>query len=205
MTTCCKVIFAVTIVLTLLAGCDKADPAATPVPPTVVVSTDTPVPPSPTSMPPTSTPTSTLIPTETPEPSVTPLSLVSQDSLFTFLEELTSIQPYSGWRNSATEGEAEALDYAANTLGDLAYLQNLGMELERQSFHVFLATEMWETRLYVTTQGQETEVPADASRGHRHDIIQALRFDSDGVLNDSERNPVEAAGQVVLIRSPQGD
>ena len=116
---------------------------------------------------------------------------------------MTSIQPYSGWRNSATEGEAEALDYAANTFGDLAYLQNLGMELERQSFHVFLATEMWETRLYVTTQGQETEVPADASRGHRHDVIQALRFDSDGVLNDSERNPVEAAGQVVLIRSPR--
>ncbi|MFC1921666.1 M28 family peptidase [Chloroflexota bacterium] len=114
---------------------------------------------------------------------------------------MTTIQPYSGWRNSATEGEAEALDYVANTLEDSTYLQSLGMELERQSFHVFMATEMWETRLYVTTQGQETEVPADASRGHRHDVIQALRFDSDGVLNDADRNPVEAAGEVVLIRS----
>jgi hypothetical protein len=129
------------------------------------------------------------------------LSLISQESLFTFLEELTTIQPYSGWRNSATKGEAEALDYVANTLVDLTYLQSLGIELERQSFHVFLATEMWETRLYVTTQGQETEVPADASRGHRHNVIQALRFDSDGELNDAERNPVEAAGEVVLIRS----
>jgi len=26
------------------------------------------------------------------------------------IETLTSIQPYSGWRNSASTGEAEALD-----------------------------------------------------------------------------------------------
>jgi hypothetical protein len=198
-TTFYKVIATVTIILTLLVGCGKADPTATPTATTIIVApTDTPVPPSPTSMPPTSTPTNIPIPAET---SGTALSLISQDSLFMFLEALTSIQPYSGWRNSATEGEAQALDYVANRLEDLIYLQNLGMELERQSFHVFLATEMWETRLYVTTQGQESEVPADASRGHRHDVVQALRFDSDGVLNDSERNPVEAAGQVVLIRS----
>jgi hypothetical protein len=203
--TCHKVIVTVTIVLTLLAGCGKATPTATPVlraATTIVVAlTDAPVPPSPTSMPPTLTPTDTPIPTETTEPSVTALSLISQDRLFTFLKELTTIQPYSGWRNSATAGEAEALDYVASTLGDLTYLRNLGMGLERQSFHVFMATEMWETRLYVTMQEREIEVPADASRGHRHDVTQALRFDSDGVLNDSERNPVEAAGQVVLIRS----
>ena len=93
------------------------------------------------------------------------------------------------------------MDYVANTLEDSTYLQSLGLELERQSFHVFMATEMWETRLYVTTHGQEIEVPADASRGHRHDVSQALRFDSDGVLNDADRNPLEAAGEVVLIRS----
>lgn len=162
---------------------------------------------APTSMPPTSIPTKSSTPsipptlTETPEPSIDPFSLISQESLFVFLDELTTIQPYSGWRNSATEGEAEALDYVTNTLSDLTYLQSLGMELERQSFRVFLATEMWETRLYVSIQGQETEVPADAPRGHRHDILQALRFDSDGVLNDAERNPVEAAGEVILVRS----
>lgn len=157
--------------------------------------------PQPTSMPPTSTPIDISIPTETTEPSGAPLSLISQDNLFAFLEDLTTIQSYSGWRNSATEGEAEALDYVANTLGDMDYLQNLGMELECQSFRVFLATELWETRLYVTTQGRETEVPADAPRGHRHDVAQALRFDSDGGLNDSERDPIAVEGQVVLIRS----
>jgi hypothetical protein len=201
------------IILIVLTACSTggAQPTITP---TTVIPTDTPfstytyqVPEQvndgweTASLLPTSTPTNTSKPTETPEPLVIPLSLISQESLFTFLEKLTNIQPYSGWRNSATEGEAEALDYVANTLGDFAYLQNLGMELERQSFHVFLATELWETRLFVTTQGQETKVPADGLRGHRHDVLQALRFDSDGVLNDAERNPVEVAGEVVLIRS----
>jgi len=129
------------------------------------------------------------------------LSLISQERLSASLEELTAIQPYSGWRNSATEGEAEALEYVAEALGGLAYLQTLGLELERQRFRVFLATELWDTRLYLTTQGHETEVPADAPRGHRHDVAQALRFDSDGVLNDSKRNPVEVQGDVVVIRS----
>jgi len=114
---------------------------------------------------------------------------------------LSGIQPYSGWRSSATTGEGEALDYVANILGDWTYLRDSGMELERQSFHVFLATEIWETRLYLTTAGQECEVPADAPRGHRNDVVQALHFDSDGRLNDSERNPVEVAGEVVLIHS----
>ncbi|MGB3717704.1 MAG: M28 family peptidase [Candidatus Promineifilaceae bacterium] len=149
-----------------------------------------------TASPPTASP-----PTQTPIPPGLPLSLVSQESLFAYLEELTAIQSYSGWRNSATEGEAEALDYAANTLDGFAYLQDLGTELERQSFHVFMATEIWETRLSVTIGEQETEIPADAPRGHRNDVEQALRFDSDGVLNDSERNPVEVTGEIALVRS----
>jgi hypothetical protein len=152
---------------------------------------------------PISTPIPTNIPTliKTPDPLEIPLALISKDRIFSTLEDLTSIQSYSGWRNSATAGEAEALDYMANTLDDLTYLQNLGLKLERQSFHVFLATEIREARLYVTKQGNETEVPANAPRGHRNDISQALRFDSDGRLNDVEPNPVVAEGKVVLIHS----
>jgi hypothetical protein len=117
------------------------------------------------------------------------------------IEDLTAIQPYSGWRNSATEGEVEALDYVAGRLTEFEYLQNLGMETERQSFHVFLGTELWETRLHLTVDGQEIEVLADGLRGPRDDVAQALRFDSDGALNDSTRNPVVVNGPVVLIRS----
>ena len=176
-------------------------PTATMVPPTLkALPSDTALPQStelPTAIPLTSTPK----PTEVADPLDSLLPLVSQERLFASLEELTAIQPYSGWRNSATEGEAEAFDYVAEALDNLSYLQTLGLKPERSSFHVFLATEIWDTRLYLTTQGQETEVPADAPRGHRHDVAQALRFDSDGVLNDSERNPVEVQGDAVLLRS----
>jgi hypothetical protein len=123
------------------------------------------------------------------------------DRLLATLADLTSIQPYSGWRNSATEGEAEALAYVTQQLTDLEYLRDLGLETEQESFHVFLATEQWESRLHLTVNGQTVEVPADGLRGPRDDVAGALRFDSDGSLNDAARNPVRVEGPVVLIRS----
>jgi hypothetical protein len=218
-----SVLVGLLLAVLLAAGCRGDAPTATPLPPsaTPILSqatatrlaptpspSATPLPPTATRIAPTASPTPTATGTTAPAASDRPdeidaLSLISQESLYAFLEDLTSIQPYSGWRNSATTGEAEALDYVADTLGGYAHLQALGLELERQSFHVFLATELWDTRLYVTTGGTETEVPADAPRGHRHDVYQALRFDSDGVLNDAARNPVEVVGEVVLIRSPE--
>ncbi len=191
-----------TILLIALIGC------STPPPPTPTTS----VPPTATSAPPPATATVTeetpVASTATAPPAKAtdlppgdPFELVSQDSLFAFLEDLTAIQAYSGWRNSATEGETEALDYVTARLGEFEYLQNLGLELERQSFHVFLAVELWETRLHLSVDGQEIEVPADGLRGPRDDIGQALRFDSDGTLNDSNRDPLLVDGPVVLIRS----
>jgi hypothetical protein len=117
------------------------------------------------------------------------------------MEDLTAIQPYSGWRNSATEGEAEAIEYVASRLSELAFLHDLGMELDRQEFNVFMATELWDTRLGLTVDGQDVEVPADGLRGPRDDVYQALRFDSDGSLNDSDRNPVVVSGPVEIVRS----
>jgi hypothetical protein len=136
------------------------------------------------------------------EPTATPLAgalaLVSQQSLFTFLEDLTAIQPYSGWRNSGTEGEQEALDYVSKKLGEM---EHLGLELERQDFRVFLAIELWDTRLYLKLGEHEIEVPAASPRGYPDNIAQALRFDSDGSLNDRQRNPSVAEGRLILIRS----
>lgn len=129
-------------------------------------------------------------------------SLISQESLFTYVEALTSIQAYSGWRNSATQGETEALDYVTATLSEFTHLQELGLELERQSFHVYLATEVWESRLFITRDGQEIEVPVNALSGHRMDLGQALRFDSDGALNDADRDPVKVTGQTLFLRKP---
>ena len=75
--------------------------------------------------------------------------------------------------------------------------------MERQSFPVFMATELWDTRLHLTVGGHEAEVPADGIRGHRDDINKTLRFDSDGKLNDWDPNPAASAGPVLLIRSPE--
>jgi hypothetical protein len=133
-------------------------------------------------------------------PPADPFDLISLDNLFAFLEDLTAIQPYSGWRNSASRGEQEALDYVEGRLDEFTYLR---MEMERQRFHVFLGMELWETRLQLKLDGQEVEVPADGLRGPRDDIVRALRFDSDGSLNDTAHNPIVVEGPVVLVRSAQ--
>ena len=168
-------------------------PAATAMSPTVLRTAEASSAPSPTAR-----------PSRTEDPSATapdPSELISLESLFASLEDLTAIQPYSGWRNSASEGEAEGLDYVAKRLSELKYLQGLGLEQERQSFHVFLATELWDTGLSLTMGGQEIKVPAEGLRGDDDNVVQALRFDSDGVLNDSAPNPVVVEGQAVLIGS----
>lgn len=164
--------------------------------------------PLPTSTAPPIGPTPTMLVAPTAESVATPdalpaaaYQLVSQDSLFDYMTDLTAIQRYSGWRNSATEGEAEALDYLADQLKQFKYLNEAGLTIERQDFHVFLATELWETRLDVTIAGQEVEIPADGLRGHRDILKRALQFDSDGQLNDSNRDPIVVDGPIVLVRS----
>ncbi len=154
---------------------------------------------------PTTSPTGTPPPARTSVPDApnSPLDLISLDSLLGFVTDLTAIQPYSGWRNSASSGEAEALDYAAETLGGYTFLQELGLELERQEFNVFMSTELRETRLELTVDGREVEVPADGLRGERDDTDLAIRFDSDGVFNDNEPDPVVVQGAVLLVRSEE--
>ena len=134
-------------------------------------------------------------------PGAEPFDLISLENLYATLEDLTAIQSYSGWRNSASEGEAEALDYVAGRLDEMDYLGSLGMEQERQTFRVPTGTDMWETRLHVTVGGQQVEVPADGLRGNRDDARLARQLDSDGVLNDANRDPVVAEGPVLVVHS----
>ncbi len=204
---------AMTIALVILlaasqAGCaaprspsPAPPPAATvagaPASPSETPSAPTPTEASPTSLPPTAT---ALPPTPTAIP-VDPLDLISQESLFASLTDLTSIRPYAGWRSAGTQGEVEAFDYVGGRLGRLAYLQSLGLEIERESYRIFLSTELWETRLRLTVDGRQVEVPVNGMHGYRDDVARALCFDSDGRLNDAERNPVMAEGPVVLVRS----
>ena len=131
-----------------------------------------------------------------------PFPLVSRDHLLASLRQLTAIGSSSLFRNSASSGEATAREYVAGRLSDLTFLNALGLEIERQGFRTYLATEAWEARLHLTVGGRELEVPAHALQGSRENLALALRFDSDGVLNDADRNPVVVQGPPVLLRSP---
>src|SRR5512136_1093701 len=101
---------------------------------------------------------------------VDPFPLLSRESLFTSLRQLTAIGSSSLFRNSASRGEAEARDYIASRLSEFVNLQALGLEIERQSFRTYLGAEVWEARLVLTVSGREVEVPAHALSGNREDL-----------------------------------
>lgn len=147
--------------------------------------------------PPAATATETLVPkTPTAVPAYL-YEMISEESLLAYLEDLTSIQPYSGWRNSASSGEAEALGYVERTLNEFSNLK--GMELERQSFSVFLSTEIWDSRLILTVGSQEIEVPADALRGPSKQKFNAAYFDSDGAPGDLDHDPFLVDGAPIVV------
>ncbi|HUV72748.1 MAG TPA: M28 family peptidase [Anaerolineae bacterium] len=155
-------------------------------------------------------PTEAALATTTPRPSPTiaPASAwghvvdaLSIDSLLEYTEALSEIQPYSGWRNSATSGELEAVEYAAGVLESFPKLVETGMTVEVEEFNVFMATEVWDARLSVTIDGQEYQIPVCAPRGPRDDTQLAASFDSDGSLGDVERDPLTIEGQVMVVDS----
>lgn len=166
-------------------------------PPTAATAPAPAVAPSATAVP---QPTAAPVPSATPAPA-DPFALISQERLFAALEGLTSIRPNQGWRSSATRGEAEALDYVAAQLAAMPGLARLGLEVERQSFHIPLSLELWQAQLELTVDGKGVLVPASGLRGHRDDLALALAFDTDGALNDSSPNPLSGEGPVLAVRS----
>ncbi len=139
--------------------------------------------------------------TTSPTPSLTPPApSIDADRMYGFLEELTAVQAYSGWRTSATQGEKEAFDYVQLQLGQLANLTSSGLEVTRESFNVFLATEIHKAALQLSSNNGTVDVPVNGLRGSRNDIQSALRLDSDGVLNDTDPNPVTVSGEMAIVR-----
>jgi hypothetical protein len=130
-----------------------------------------------------------------------PVDLISLDSLLSYLEDLTSIQPYSGWRNAGSIGEVEALNYVTEKLRSFSKLQDAGLEIERQSFKVYLSTEIWDSVLTLEINGKDIVVPAEGLRASRFDKAAAAYFDTDGGFNDSDRNPVTANGSPLMVKN----
>jgi hypothetical protein len=119
------------------------------------------------------------------------------------LEDLIAIQPYSGWRNSGSSGEREAITYVAAALGEMAFLGGLGMEVTSQDFNVLTGVEIGESQLILTIDGQPVEIAADALRGPRWNLKRAIRFDSDGTFNDADPNPVVVESDEVVVALDQ--
>ena len=127
------------------------------------------------------------------------LSALSVDRMYATLEDLVSIEEHSGWRGSATLGEAQALDYLQTHLEEFTYLKSTGMTIEREAFNVFMATEDHTSSVFLMIDGFEVEVPADAVRGNRDDPSLTIRMDSDGRLMDEKNDPLDVQGGITLI------
>jgi hypothetical protein len=130
-----------------------------------------------------------------------PFAQITVDGLLDTLTDLTSIGDHNGWRNSTSRGEGQAIAWVEERLEGLRFLRGRGLELEREYFRTYLGIEFYQTRVHLRSGGDFVEVPADAPSGHRDRIDLAIRFDSDGALNDSRRDPVVVEGPPVVIRT----
>lgn len=133
------------------------------------------------------------------EPLISALNAISSERMFTTLEVLTAIQPHSGWRGAGTEGEKEAFGYIESQLSTLKWLSSIGMEIERETFNVFLATEDHTTSAYFYVGDEPIEIPADTMRGSKDDPALTFSLDTDDGLNDSNQNPITVEGEIILV------
>ncbi len=126
---------------------------------------------------------------------------VTSDELLDLLEQLTSIRPHLGWRHSTTTGESDAISWVQEQLAELGFLGAVGLTSERTPFRTFTGVDFWETSVTLHRGNSSFEAPADGAPGHRDNVALAMRFDSDGVLNDRNRDPVIVEGDPIVIRS----
>ena len=127
-------------------------------------------------------------------PTVDPFNLVSSISLLRSLEDLTEIEPHSGWRLCGSAGEREALTYIEHRLGQFGFLVGNGLEVEQQYFRTIAGVEIHQARLELEINSIGHEVPADAIAGHPYNLAFTRLYDSDGDLTDLVENPVVAEG-----------
>jgi len=132
---------------------------------------------------------------------VDPESLVSRQAMLAALGELTAIGADNLYRTAASRGEAEALDWLEARLRAMPFLNATGATIERQAFRILVGQDVWQTRLTLTVGGSELDVPAHALAPHRELLSPALHFDSDGALNDTNRDPITVSGQASVLTS----
>jgi hypothetical protein len=128
-----------------------------------------------------------------------PFAEITADRLIATLKQLTAIGDHNGWRHSTSRGETEAIASVEERLSRLGFLRSIGIEVEKQEFRTFMGIEFHRSAVHLVVDGQEFEIPADAVPGDRERLDLALRFDSDGVLNDTRPDPVIVEGPPLII------
>jgi hypothetical protein len=132
-------------------------------------------------------------------PATDPFAEITADRLIATLKQLTAIGDHSGWRHSTSRGETEAIAYVEERLSRLGFLRSIGIEVEKQEFRTFMGIEFHQSAVHLVVDGHKFEIPADAVPGDRERLDLALRFDSDGVLNDTRPDPVIVEGPPLII------
>ena len=130
-----------------------------------------------------------------------PFSFIDRERMLATLETLTAIGQGSLYRSSGSRGERAAFDQLAAWLGRLPFLAAAGLEIERQPFRLYFATECWEVHLFLDTGQGEVEVPVQALQGNREDLARVARFDTDGAAGDDRRDPREVSGAALVVRT----
>jgi hypothetical protein len=130
-----------------------------------------------------------------------PFVHISKDSLLASLSTLSAIGADRAWRQMGSIEEAAALAWMESQLGGATFLKGNGLKLERESFRLDIATQVWETGLVLRLGNSTTEVPADTVVSALDLAEQARMYDSDGQLNDSHRDAVEVDAPTRTILS----
>ncbi len=134
-------------------------------------------------------------------PTSDPFDLVSSEFLLRYLEDLTAIEAHSGWRSCGSTGERQAFQYVEDRLRRMRFHLRNGLRIEVQDLRTAVGVEFHQSRLVVEIDGAEFEIAADAIAGHPYDLELTALYDSDGDLTDMAPDPVEAAGDAVVIRT----
>ncbi|HYN40991.1 MAG TPA: M28 family peptidase [Thermoanaerobaculia bacterium] len=127
-------------------------------------------------------------------------ALVSTERMLADLEVLTRFGAGRLYRTSGTSGEREAFEWLAGRASALKWLAALGATVERPRFRVPLSSEVRRAEVSLKVAGVDVAVAAHALQGHRDNLALALRFDSDGVPNDDEPDPVVVDGSAFVAR-----
>ena len=81
-----------------------------------------------------------------------PIALVSVEHLLAMSSDLTAIRLHTGWRSSATQGSADALDYVTQMLREFDWLADSGISTWDYVARMDSAKLVWDVDVFSPAQ-----------------------------------------------------